>query len=114
MLRRWVVAVLVLSLAPVAMSLSSTAGSSGILGRYIVVLNNSAMAIERHALVVSHDRYRTRDIGGNYADLGRAMGGQAERVTKPADIIPALQRAGPSGSSTTPPAPGRRAAYPPA
>jgi acetolactate synthase-1/2/3 large subunit len=58
-----------------------------------VVLNNSAMAIERHALVVSHDRYRTRDIGGNYADLGRAMGGQAERVTKPADIIPALQRA---------------------
>src|SRR5438093_12301485 len=29
-----------------------------------VVLNNSAMAIERHALVVSHDRYRTRDIGG--------------------------------------------------
>ena len=58
-----------------------------------IVLNNSAMAIERHALVVSHDRYRTRDIGGNYADLGRAMGGQAERVTKPADIMPALQRA---------------------
>jgi acetolactate synthase-1/2/3 large subunit len=58
-----------------------------------IVLNNSAMAIERHALVVSHDRYRTRDIGGNYADMGRAMGGQAERVTKPADIIPALQRA---------------------
>jgi thiamine pyrophosphate-dependent acetolactate synthase large subunit-like protein len=58
-----------------------------------VVLNNSAMAIERHALVVSHDRYRTRDIGGHYADLGRAMGGQAERVTKPADITPALQRA---------------------
>src|SRR5437870_12048059 len=44
MLRRWVVAVLVLSLAPVARSLSSTAGSSGILGRYIVVLNNSANA----------------------------------------------------------------------
>ena len=58
-----------------------------------VVLNNSAMAIERHALVVSHDRYRTRDIGGHYADLGRAMGGQAERITKPADIIPAIQRA---------------------
>ncbi|HEY7540558.1 MAG TPA: thiamine pyrophosphate-requiring protein [Methylomirabilota bacterium] len=58
-----------------------------------VVLNNSAMAIERHALVVSHDRYRTRDIGGHYADLGRAMGGQAERVTKPIDIAPAFQRA---------------------
>jgi acetolactate synthase-1/2/3 large subunit len=58
-----------------------------------IVLNNSAMAIERHALVVSHDRYRTRDIGGNYADLGRAMGGYAERVEKPAEIVPALERA---------------------
>jgi acetolactate synthase-1/2/3 large subunit len=58
-----------------------------------IVLNNSAMAIERHALVVSHDKYRTRDIGGNYADLGRAMGGYVERVEKPAEIVPALQRA---------------------
>jgi acetolactate synthase-1/2/3 large subunit len=58
-----------------------------------IVLNNSAMAIERHALVVSHDKYRTRDIGGNYADLGRAMGGRAERVEKPAEIVPTLERA---------------------
>jgi acetolactate synthase-1/2/3 large subunit len=58
-----------------------------------IVLNNSAMAIERHALVVSHDRYHTRDIGGNYADLGRAMGGHAERIEKPAEIVPALERA---------------------
>jgi acetolactate synthase-1/2/3 large subunit len=58
-----------------------------------VVLNNSAMAIERHALVVSHERYQTRDIGGNYADMGRAMGGYAERVEQPTDIAPAIQRA---------------------
>ena len=58
-----------------------------------IVLNNSAMAIERHALVVSHDRYRTRDIGGSYAELGRAMGGRAERVEKAAEIVPALERA---------------------
>jgi acetolactate synthase-1/2/3 large subunit len=58
-----------------------------------VVLNNSSMAIERHALSISHERYRVRDIGGNYADLGRAMGGYAERVEKPDDIIPAIQRA---------------------
>jgi acetolactate synthase-1/2/3 large subunit len=58
-----------------------------------IVLNNSAMAIERHALVVSHDKYRTRDIGGNYADLGRAMGGRSERVEKPSEIVPALERA---------------------
>jgi acetolactate synthase-1/2/3 large subunit len=58
-----------------------------------IVLNNSAMAIERHALVVSHDLYRTRDIGGNYADLARAMGGEAERIEKPAGIVPAIERA---------------------
>jgi acetolactate synthase-1/2/3 large subunit len=58
-----------------------------------VVLNNSAMAIERHALVVSHDRYRTRDIGGNYADLGRALGGYTERIEKPAEIAGAFERA---------------------
>jgi acetolactate synthase I/II/III large subunit len=58
-----------------------------------VVFNNSAMAIERHALVVSHERYRTRDIGGHYADMGRAMGGYAERVDKPDEIAAALQRA---------------------
>jgi acetolactate synthase-1/2/3 large subunit len=58
-----------------------------------VVLNNSAMAIERHALVISHDRYRARDIGGHYADLGRAMGGYAERIEQPAEIVPAIQRA---------------------
>lgn len=58
-----------------------------------IVLNNSAMAIERHALVVSHELYGVRDIGGSYADLARAMGGHAERVEKPGDIVPAILRA---------------------
>src|SRR5438067_12140330 len=44
MLRRWIVAVVVLSLAPVAMSLTSTPGSSILPGRYIVVLKDSADA----------------------------------------------------------------------
>jgi len=68
-----------------------------------VVFNNAAMAIERHALVVSHERYRTRDIGGHYADMGRAMGGYAERVDKPDEIAAALDtdepRAGTPDSS---------------
>ena len=58
-----------------------------------VVLNNSAMAIEIPHLVVSHEKYRTRDIGGHYADLGRAMGGWAERVERPEDIAGAFARA---------------------
>jgi thiamine pyrophosphate-dependent acetolactate synthase large subunit-like protein len=58
-----------------------------------IVLNNSAMAIERHALVASHERYGVRNIGGNYADMARAMGGYAERVESPAEIVPAIKRA---------------------
>jgi len=58
-----------------------------------IVLNNFAMAIETPAMPISHERYRARDIGGNYADMGRAMGGYAERVENPAEIAPAIQRA---------------------
>jgi acetolactate synthase-1/2/3 large subunit len=58
-----------------------------------IVLNNSAMAIERHALVVSHELYGTRDIGGSYADLGRSLGGYAERIESPGEVVPAIQRA---------------------
>ena len=39
-----------------------------------VVLNNSIMAIEERALPISHRLYGVRDIGGNYADMGRDMG----------------------------------------
>jgi len=42
--RRWIVAVLVIALAPVGLSLTSTAGSAGAPGRYIVVLKESASA----------------------------------------------------------------------
>ncbi len=44
MLRRWIVAVLVMTLAPVGLSLTSTAGSAGAFGRYIVVLKDPAAA----------------------------------------------------------------------
>jgi subtilisin len=44
MLRRWMVAVLVMAMAPVGLSLTSTANSAGSPGRYIVVLNESANA----------------------------------------------------------------------
>jgi len=58
-----------------------------------VVLNNSAMAIEIPHLVLSHEKYRTRDIGGRYADLALAMGGWAERVDRPEDVAGAFGRA---------------------
>ena len=58
-----------------------------------VVLNNSSMAIETTHMARSHELYGTRDIGGNYAEMGRAMGGWAERVADPADVGPAILRA---------------------
>ena len=57
------------------------------------VLNNSTMAIETSAMETSHGLFNTRDLGGNYADMGRAMGGYAERIEDPAQVIPAFQRA---------------------
>jgi acetolactate synthase-1/2/3 large subunit len=58
-----------------------------------VVLNNSTMAVETHAMATSHELFKSRDLGGNYADMGRAMGGYAERIEDPAEVVPAFQRA---------------------
>ena len=58
-----------------------------------VVLNNSHMGAEVSAMADSHRLYGTRDLGGNYADMGRAMGGYAERIEDPEDIKGAFTRA---------------------
>lgn len=58
-----------------------------------VVLNNSTMAIETRQMRVSHDLYRTRDLGGRYADIGRDLGGWSERVEDPAELGAAFLRA---------------------
>ena len=58
-----------------------------------VVLNNSSMGAEVTAMAASHELYNTRDLGGNYAGLGREMGGYSERIEDPAEIIPAFRRA---------------------
>ena len=58
-----------------------------------VVLNNSTMAIETQSMAASHRLFSTRDMGGSYAEVGQALGGYAERIEDPAEIIPAFQRA---------------------
>jgi acetolactate synthase-1/2/3 large subunit len=58
-----------------------------------IVLKNSTMAAETRHMGVSHERYRTRDLGGNYAEMGKALGGYAERIERVEDVAPALQRA---------------------
>ena len=58
-----------------------------------VVLNNFSMAIELEIMPISTERYRSTDIGGDCAAIARALGGYGERVTEPADIVPAIRRA---------------------
>ena len=57
-----------------------------------ILLNNFSMAIELKVMAVATEKYRSTDISGNYADMARAFGGYGERVTDPAEIIPAIKR----------------------
>ncbi|MGZ8210965.1 MAG: thiamine pyrophosphate-dependent enzyme, partial [Burkholderiales bacterium] len=58
-----------------------------------VVLNNSTMAIETHAMAYSHEKYRTRDLGGSYANIAKDLGGWSERVDNPAEVGNSILRA---------------------
>ena len=57
-----------------------------------ILLNNFSMAMEIPIMPVSTERYRATDISGDYAAMARAFGGYGERVTEPAQIVPAIQR----------------------
>jgi acetolactate synthase-1/2/3 large subunit len=57
-----------------------------------ILLNNFSMAIEIPVMPTSAAKYNATDISGNYADMARAFGGYGERITDPAEIIPALRR----------------------
>jgi hypothetical protein len=51
------------------------------------------MAIETHAMQASHEKYRTRDLGGNYANLAKDLGGWSERIDDPGKVGAAILRA---------------------
>jgi thiamine pyrophosphate-dependent acetolactate synthase large subunit-like protein len=69
-----------------------TAARSGI-PMTTIVLNNSTMAIETHAMAYSHEKYGTRDLGGSYANIAKDLGGWSERVDSPAEVGNAILRA---------------------
>jgi thiamine pyrophosphate-dependent acetolactate synthase large subunit-like protein len=58
-----------------------------------IVLNNSTMAIEIPHMKLSHEKHKSRDLGGNYANLARELGGWSERVSDPGDVANAILRA---------------------
>jgi acetolactate synthase-1/2/3 large subunit len=55
-----------------------------------ILSNNFGMKTEYAAMKVSHAKYRTCDISGNYADFAKAMGGHGERVTEPEQVVHAI------------------------
>jgi thiamine pyrophosphate-dependent acetolactate synthase large subunit-like protein len=57
-----------------------------------VLFNNFSMAIELPVMPISTEKYRSTDISGNYAQMAKAFGAYGERVTRVADIVPAIQR----------------------
>ncbi len=57
-----------------------------------ILFNNFSMAIELPIMQVATEKYRSTDISGNYADMAKAFGGYGERITDPAEIIPAIKR----------------------
>ena len=57
-----------------------------------ILFNNFSMAIELKVMPISTEKYRSTDISGDYAAMARAFGGYGERVTEPAEIVPAIKR----------------------
>jgi len=57
-----------------------------------ILLNNFSMAIELKVMPISTEKYRATDISGDYAAMARAFGGYGERVTDPAQVVPAFRR----------------------
>ena len=57
-----------------------------------ILFNNFSMAMETHIMKASQAKFNTIEISGDYAAMARAFGGYGERVTDPAEIIPAILR----------------------
>ena len=59
----------------------------------VKVLKNSTMAIETNHMKISHEKFKARDLDGDYADIARSLGGWSEVIDDPEDIASSLSRA---------------------
>lgn len=57
-----------------------------------ILLNNQGMATELNNVPNAIERFRATDITGHYADMATAFGGYGERISRPEEILPAIQR----------------------
>jgi acetolactate synthase-1/2/3 large subunit len=59
----------------------------------VIVLNNGTLGMFKGINPIASEKYGLDKLSGNYSMLADALGGYTERIEKPQDIIPAIQRA---------------------
>ncbi|HSB04957.1 MAG TPA: thiamine pyrophosphate-requiring protein [Thermodesulfobacteriota bacterium] len=57
-----------------------------------VVLNNSKFGGYEKMLPIATERYSIDRVGGDYTGVAKALGFYAERIERPADVVPAIKR----------------------
>jgi acetolactate synthase-1/2/3 large subunit len=58
-----------------------------------IVFNNGTLSMSKVVNPIASKRYGMNAVTGQYAKIAEGLGGYAERIEQPADIIPALERA---------------------
>jgi len=58
-----------------------------------IVFNNGTLSMAKVVNPIASERYGLNVVSGHYAKIAEGLGGYAERIDQPSDIIPALQRA---------------------
>jgi thiamine pyrophosphate-dependent acetolactate synthase large subunit-like protein len=59
----------------------------------VIVMNNGTLGMFGGISPIATEKYGLTKVSGNYSMIAEAFGGYSERVEKPKDIIPAIQRA---------------------
>ena len=57
-----------------------------------MLLNNSAMGNYEKNIPKAVERYGTKFLSGNYSEVAHGLGAYSERIEKPEEIVPAIQR----------------------
>jgi acetolactate synthase-1/2/3 large subunit len=57
-----------------------------------LVLNNATFSGYNKMLPVATERYAIDHVGGDYVGVAKALGFHAERIEKPAEVLPAIKR----------------------
>ncbi len=79
------------SIGMVGMDLETAARNS--IGILTIVFNNGVMAMERGVMPAAIERFAGHTLGGNYRDVAAALGVMAQRVERPDQFLPALEKA---------------------